>query len=81
MTLLDITAHLLSTLVVRDHNIPESANIDGVYVSPDGDILFSLDIPCSLNGLEVKDKDIVKWSNGSFSLYFDGLSERNSFRC
>ena len=57
------------------HNIPESANIDGVWVSPDGDILFSLDIPCSLNGLEVKDKDIVKWSNGSFSLYFDGLSE------
>ena len=57
------------------HNIPESANIDGVWVSPDGDILFSLDIPCNLNGLEVKDKDIVKWSNGSFSLYFDGLSE------
>ena len=57
-----------------DHNIPESANIDGVYVSPDGEILFSLDIPCSLNGLEVKDKDIVKWSNGSFSLYFDGSS-------
>jgi hypothetical protein len=34
--------------------------------------LFSLDIPCSLNGLEVKDKDIIKWSNGSFSKYFDG---------
>jgi hypothetical protein len=31
------------------------------------------DIPCSLNGLEVKDKDIIKWSNGSFSKYFDGF--------
>lgn len=57
-----------------DNGIPENANIDGVWVSPEGDILFSLDIPCSLNGLEVKDKDIIKRSEGSFSLYFDGLS-------
>lgn len=52
--------------------IPESANIDGVWVNLEGEILFSLDIPCNLNGLEIKDKDIVKWSEGSFSLYFDG---------
>jgi hypothetical protein len=34
-----------------DNGIPESANIDGVWVSPSGEILFSLDIPqyCSLN--------------------------------
>jgi len=57
-----------------DNGIPEAADMDGVYVSPSGEILFSLDIPCSLNGLEVKDKDIIKWSEGSFSLYFDGLS-------
>jgi hypothetical protein len=55
-----------------DNGIPESANIDGVWVSASGEILFSLDIPCSLNGLDVKDKDIVRWSNGSFSKYFDG---------
>ncbi|MEW6419257.1 MAG: LamG-like jellyroll fold domain-containing protein [Nitrospirota bacterium] len=54
------------------NGIPESANIDGVWVSSAGEILFSLDIPCSLNGLEVKDKDIIKWSNGSLSKYFDG---------
>ena len=58
-----------------DNGIPENANIDGVYVSPDEtEILFSLDIPCSLNGLKVKDKDIIKWSEGYFSLYLDGLS-------
>lgn len=55
------------------NEIPEGANIDGVWVGPSGEILFSLDIPCSLNGLEVKDKDIIKWSEGSFSIYFDGL--------
>ena len=57
-----------------DSGIPESANIDGVWVNLEGEILFSLDIPCNLNGLEIKDKDIVKWSEGSFSLYIDGLS-------
>ena len=57
-----------------DNGIPENANIDGVWVNLEGDILFSLDIPCSLNGLDVKDKDIIKWSEGSFSLYIDGLS-------
>jgi hypothetical protein len=57
-----------------DNGIPENANIDGVWVNPEGEILFSLDIPCGLNGLEVKDKDIIKWSEGSFSLHFDGLS-------
>ena len=56
-----------------DNGIPENANIDGVWVSPSGEVLFSLDIPCSLNGLEVKDKDIIKWSEGSFSTHFDGL--------
>ena len=55
-----------------DNGIPDTANVDGVWVNLEGDILFSLDIPCSLNGLEVKDKDIIKWSEGSFSLYFDG---------
>ena len=57
-----------------ENGIPEGADVDGVCVSPEDEILFSLDIPCSLNGLEVKDKDIIKWSEGSFSLYFDGLS-------
>lgn len=57
-----------------DNGIPEAANLDGVWVSASGEILFSLDIPCSLNGLEVKDKDIIKWSEGSLSLYFDGSS-------
>ncbi len=57
-----------------DHGIPESANIDGVWVGSTVDILFSLDIPCSLNGLEVGAQDVIRWSAGSFSLYFDGLS-------
>ncbi len=57
-----------------NNGIPENANIDGVWVNPEGEILFSLDIPCSLNGLEVRDKDIIKWSEGLFSLYLDGLS-------
>ena len=57
-----------------NNGIPENANIDGVYVSPTGDILFSIDIPSDLSGLEVTDKDIIKWDGSSFSLYFDGLS-------
>ena len=57
-----------------DNGIPWSANIDGVWVSGEGEILLSLDIPCSINGLDVKDKDIIRWSEGSLSLYFDGLS-------
>ena len=57
-----------------ENDIPENANIDGVWVSGEGEILLSLDIPCSINGLDVKDKDIIRWSEGSLSLYFDGLS-------
>jgi len=56
-----------------DNGIPEAADLDGVWVSPSDEILLSLDIPCSLDGLEVNDKDIIKWSGGSFSKYFDGL--------
>ncbi|RLB35894.1 MAG: hypothetical protein DRH12_16315 [Deltaproteobacteria bacterium] len=59
-----------------DHGIPQNANIDGVWISDGGNtILFSLDIPCNLGGLSVDDKDIVEWSGGSFSLYFDGTLE------
>jgi hypothetical protein len=56
-----------------DNGIPEAADLDGVWVSPSGEILLSLDIPCSLDGLEVNDNDIIKWSDGSFSIYYDGL--------
>jgi hypothetical protein len=56
-----------------DNGIPEAADLDGVWVSPSDEILLSLDIPSSLDGLEVNDKDIIKWSGGSFSIYFDGF--------
>jgi hypothetical protein len=57
-----------------DNGIPEGATIDGAYVSPSGDILFSLDVPTVLNGLDISDRDIVKWDQNSFSLCLDGLS-------
>jgi len=56
------------------HGIPKAANLDGVWVNAEGEILFSLDIPAQLNGFQVRDKDIIKWDGSSFSLYFDGLS-------
>lgn len=56
-----------------DNGIPDGASIDGVYVDPAGDILFSLDIPTELDGLNVNDRDIISWDGDSFSLYVDGL--------
>ncbi len=57
-----------------DNSIPEGANIDGVYVISAGDILLSLDISTELDGLEITDKDIIRWDQSSFTMYFDGLS-------
>lgn len=57
-----------------DKGIPDGASIDGVYVDPAGDILFSLDIPAELDGLAISDRDIIYWDGDSFSLYVDGLS-------
>jgi hypothetical protein len=56
------------------NGIPQGADIDGAYVSPDGNLLFSLDVPTELGGLKVRDKDIIRWDGTSFSLHFDGLS-------
>lgn len=56
------------------NGIPKGANIDGVWVSSSGEILFSVDIPCSLAGLEVTANDIIKWSGSFFSIYLDGTS-------
>jgi len=72
-----------------DYGIPEGVNLDGVMVIADadddgipsqggitGDILFSLDIPTSVNGLEVTDKDIVKCGQSPCYNYFDELTSQ-----
>ncbi|MBW1855251.1 MAG: thrombospondin type 3 repeat-containing protein [Deltaproteobacteria bacterium] len=57
-----------------DNGISDGVNIDAVYVDPTGDVLFSLDIPTELDGLEITNKDIISWDGYSFSLYVNGLS-------
>jgi hypothetical protein len=72
-----------------DSDIPEGANLDGVMVITDedgdgipgqggitGDILFSLDIPTEVNGLEVTDKDIVRCGQSPCYNYFDELASQ-----
>jgi len=72
-----------------DYGIPEGANLDGVMVITDGDedgipsqggttgdFLFSLDIPTSVNGLEVTDKDIIRCGQSPCYNYFDELTSQ-----
>lgn len=54
--------------------LPESANLDGVWVNPEGSILFSLDIPAVIDGLPVTDKDFIEWNGSSFFLPFADIS-------
>ena len=55
------------------NGIPEGANIDGVHVTPEGMLHFSLDIPVQLGGIDVKDSDIVGYDSGYY-LTFGGVS-------
>ncbi|RLC04629.1 MAG: hypothetical protein DRH34_03735 [Deltaproteobacteria bacterium] len=54
--------------------LPESANLDGVWVNSEGSILFSIDIPAVINGLSVTDKDFIEWNGSSFFLPFADIS-------
>jgi len=57
-----------------ESGLPESANLDGVWVNPEGSMLFSLDIPTIIDGLPVTDKDFIEWNGSSFSLPFANIS-------
>jgi hypothetical protein len=72
-----------------DYGIPEGANLNGVMVITDGDedgipsqggttgdILFSLDIPTAVNGLEVTDRDIIRCGQSPCYNYFDELTSQ-----
>lgn len=55
------------------HGLPASANVDGLVV--DGsDLYLSFLAPLTVPGIsgKVDDSDVVKFSGGVFSLYFDG---------
>jgi len=56
-------------------------DVDAFEVLPDGDLLISFEKALTVNGLEIDDSDIVRFTGdsyglnntvGSFSLYFDG---------
>ncbi len=53
------------------NSIPEGADMDGAYVTSGGDILFSLDIPTEVDGLDVMHNDIIEWDQLSYAIYFD----------
>jgi hypothetical protein len=55
------------------NGIPEGANIDGVHITPEGMLHFSLDIPVQLGGIDLKDADIITYDSG-YSLAFGGVS-------
>ena len=55
--------------------IPENANIDAIWVGVSAELLFSLDIPAELNGLSVKETDVILWTEGNFYLYSSALTE------
>ena len=57
-----------------ESGLPESANLDGVWVNPEGSMLFSLDIPTVIDGLSVTDKDFIEWNGSSFLLPFADIS-------
>ncbi len=54
--------------------LPESANLDGVWLNPEGSLMFTLDIPAVIDGLPVTDKDLIEWNGSSFSLSFSHIS-------
>jgi hypothetical protein len=55
--------------------IPENANIDAIWVGVSTELLFSLDIPAELNGLAVKETDVIQWTEGNFHLYSGTVTE------
>ncbi len=53
--------------------LPANARIDGLEADTDGSFYFSFDLPLTIPGVgKVDDSDIVHYTGGVFSLWFDG---------
>jgi hypothetical protein len=53
--------------------VPPGSNVDGVALlgSDPGDLLLSFDVPTTLAAVTYDPADVVRFSGGTFSLYFD----------
>ncbi len=52
--------------------IPEYARIDATFLDAGGNLVLSFDVPVNLGGLEYSPADLVRFSGGVFSLFWDG---------
>lgn len=52
--------------------LPQAADIDGVWVRENGDLLFSLDIPVQLGAMTFSANDVIQWDGAAFSLFLSG---------
>ncbi len=51
--------------------IPEYARIDALFLDSGGSLVFSFDVPVNLGGVEYSASDLVRFSGGSFSIFWD----------
>ena len=51
--------------------IPGYAGIDSLFLDPGGALVFSFDVPVNLGGTEYSQSDLVRFSGGVFSLFWD----------
>jgi len=54
--------------------IPDDVRIDSLFLEPGGDLVLSFDVPVRLGGVEYGRSDLVRYSGGLFSLYWDAAT-------
>jgi hypothetical protein len=71
LVLFDGSAHSLA-FDAGAAGVPAGADVDAVTVDPGGGLLLSFDVAVDLPGGPYRDRDLVLWDGGGFSLGFDG---------
>ena len=51
--------------------VPDYARIDSVFLDADGSLVLGFDVPVNLGGTEYSRSDLVRYSGGVFSLFWD----------
>src|SRR2546427_637525 len=51
--------------------IPEYARIDALFLDSGGNLIFSFDVPVTLGAMEYSQSDLVSFSGGSFTPFWD----------
>ncbi len=54
--------------------VPDYARIDALFIDTTGDVILSFDVPVNLGGVEYSRSDLVRFSGGAFSLFWNAAA-------